>query len=166
MKKLFTLFLLMILPLAVGAQVERTIHVAKAGTLSSYISEDEKYQIEKLTLTGEINGEDLGFLREMAGRARYVKDDQMRFEKTNGKLTVLDLSGVNIVTGGVYMEVDGVDIFFVGHVEIDDEIPSYIFLDCTCLTSITLPNSVTSIGYEAFRGCSGLTSVTIPINHF
>ncbi len=30
------------------------------------------------------------------------------------------------------------------------------------LTSLTIPNSVTSIGDEAFYGCSGLTSVTIP----
>ena len=30
------------------------------------------------------------------------------------------------------------------------------------LTNITIPNSVTSIGEDAFRGCSGLTSVTIP----
>ena len=33
---------------------------------------------------------------------------------------------------------------------------------CTGITSITIPNSVTSIGYEAFYGCSGLTSITIP----
>ena len=36
------------------------------------------------------------------------------------------------------------------------------FRGCSGLTSITIPNSVTSIGSEAFRGCSGLTSITIP----
>ena len=36
------------------------------------------------------------------------------------------------------------------------------FRDCRGLTSITIPNSVTSIGGSAFYGCSGLTSVTIP----
>ena len=36
------------------------------------------------------------------------------------------------------------------------------FSDCTSLTSITIPNSVTSIGSYAFEGCSSLTSITIP----
>ena len=33
---------------------------------------------------------------------------------------------------------------------------------CSGLTSITIPNSVTSINDQAFYGCTGLTSVTIP----
>ena len=33
------------------------------------------------------------------------------------------------------------------------------FCDCSGLTSITIPNSVTSISYDAFYGCTGLTSI-------
>ena len=36
------------------------------------------------------------------------------------------------------------------------------FYDCSSLTSVTIPNSVTSIGYYAFRNCTSLTSITIP----
>ena len=36
------------------------------------------------------------------------------------------------------------------------------FYNCSSLASITIPNSVTSIGQYAFRECSSLTSITIP----
>ncbi|MGM9750830.1 MAG: leucine-rich repeat domain-containing protein [Candidatus Cryptobacteroides sp.] len=41
-------------------------------------------------------------------------------------------------------------------------IGEYTFQDCSGLTSISIPESVTSIGYEAFSGCSSLTSISIP----
>ena len=36
------------------------------------------------------------------------------------------------------------------------------FQACSKLTSITIPNSVTSIGQYAFKNCGSLTSITIP----
>ena len=41
-------------------------------------------------------------------------------------------------------------------------IESDAFYGCSGLTSVTIPNSVTSIGISAFSYCSGLTSITIP----
>ena len=41
-------------------------------------------------------------------------------------------------------------------------IGDFAFRDCSGLTEVAIPNSVTTIGYKAFYNCSGLTSVTIP----
>jgi len=48
--------------------------------------------------------------------------------------------------------------FFTGIKRLDDE----TFSDCSNLTSIMIPNSVTCIGLNAFCFCLGLTSITIP----
>ena len=41
-------------------------------------------------------------------------------------------------------------------------IGGHAFYNYKALTSITIPNSVTSIGSLAFAGCTSLTSITIP----
>ena len=43
-------------------------------------------------------------------------------------------------------------------------IPNYAFDNCSNLISVTIEDSVTSIGYYAFRDCTGLTSITIGNN--
>ena len=58
-----------------------------------------------------------------------------------------------------------VDNTLVSTLDIPDgvtTIPNYAFRNCSSLTSINIPEGVTSIGSFAFSGCSSLTSVTIP----
>lgn len=43
-----------------------------------------------------------------------------------------------------------------------ESIEDYAFRDCSSLTSINIPESVTSIGFAAFYYCTGLTSIKIP----
>ena len=51
-----------------------------------------------------------------------------------------------------------------GHEYTVAKIGDNAFSGCSGLTSLTIPSSVTSIGNYAFSGCSSLTSLTIPSN--
>ena len=42
-------------------------------------------------------------------------------------------------------------------------IPSNAFMGCSGLTSITIPDTVTNIGAYAFTGCNNLTAMTLPV---
>ena len=151
-----------------------TLKLDEAGTLPNGIG-NQKYLITNLKIVGKINGTDLKFIREMAGR-------DFNREKTDGKLSILDLSDAKIVEGGSpytwnkygdneYTSNDKLgDYAFEGCSELTSlTIPSSVtsigdmaFAGCWMLTSLTIPSSVTSISWYAFSGCSGLTSLTIP----
>ena len=127
-----------------------TIKLDEAGTLPNKIGSTKKYQITNLKIIGEINGTDLRMIREMAGC-------DYNCEKTGGKLSMLDLSDAKIVKGGLpYIKYLG------GVYTSNDKLGYAAFSDCSGLTSLTIPSSVTSIGESVFFGCSGLTSFTIP----
>ncbi len=129
-----------------------TIKLDKAGTLPDRIASSKKYKITNLKIVGEINGTDLKFIREMAGCDYDGKE-------TDGKLSILDLSDAKIVEGGSAYYSDRDDGFIYTS---NDKLGDYVFFDCSGLTSLTLPSSVTEIGEHAFLNCRGLTNFTIP----
>ena len=70
------------------------------------------------------------------------------------------LEGIKQIAGGAFYECSSLTSVTIGNSV--TSIGNRAFYYCTSLTSVTIPNSVTSIGESAFQSCSGLTSVTIP----
>ena len=123
-----------------------TLKLTEAGTLPNKIGSSKKDLVTNLKIIGEINGTDLRFIREMAGR-------DVEGCRTSGNLSVLDLSEARFVAGG--------DSYYYSCYTSNDIIGDYAFKNCSSLTSVNIPSSVTEIGYAAFVGCSSLTSVNI-----
>lgn len=122
-----------------------TINVLTAGTLNTLIVNGAKTSITNLTLTGTIDARDVKCLR-----------DQLV------NLEALDISTVNINS---YSGIDGPISTNTNYPANEMPISSFSFADGagkTRLKSITLPNSITSIGSTAFQNCIGLTNLIIP----
>jgi len=95
-----------------------TIHIETAGTLSELSPKSVRHEITQLTITGSLNNGCIYF-------------DQ----QTDGKVSLLDLSGANMV---------------------DNIITGYTFGDFKSLSEKILPDSVTSIKENTFSLCSSL----------
>ena len=103
---------------------------------------------------------------EYADNIISVQNNQIIYTSSDGNViepSYDNVFGANIVSntyenGCGVIEFDG-DVTKIGN---DALIGSAVFMGRTSLTSITIPDSVTSIGKSAFNGCTSLTSVTIP----
>lgn len=159
------------------------VDLKKAGSLSTLISDDAKFNITDLTITGDINGDDIALIREMAGA-------DMNGDETKGHLSVLNLKDANIVAGGnpyyvkstteaCYSKKDIVGSYMFANCKLTNvilpsnatEIKNNIFyktgiegysVDNTTLKSIIIGDKVTIINYGAFSSCTKLAEVVIP----
>lgn len=134
-----------------------SINVTTAGTLSTKIAASKKYQIKSLTITGNLNGTDIRYLREMAGR-------DVNGSKTNGILEKLDLSKATIVSGGDYYYTTNPSSSYNSYKKytLNNQISDYMFYGCSTLTNLTLPQNSTAIGAYAFDGCLNLSNISMP----
>ena len=142
-------FCLLVLNFTSWASEPVVIEVQTAGSLSSLIEESRKNQITDLTVTGNLDGTDIRFIREMAGRDSDGKE-------TEGILATLNLAGATIVSGGEYYYKE-----YFEYKTSDNEIGENMFINCN-LSSIVMPDNITVIGTGAFKGCVNLVSVSIP----
>ena len=85
-------------------------------------------------------------------------------------LSAADLSDLTYSTTGGEVTITDCDTSASGTLVIPDSIDgnpvinigNSAFRGCTLLTSVSIPDSVTSIGASSFRECTSLTSVTVP----
>ena len=94
------------------------------------------------------------------------------FDKTTGTITKYVESDTVVVIpskiNGITVEMIGNTAFFnsaVTSVTIPDSVTSIsddAFVNCPQLTNISIPNSVTYIGFSAFNSCTSLKSITLP----
>lgn len=162
MYRTFLLALISLVPSLLFSQ--KSVNVVTPGSLSTLISEEERYAIEDLTITGDINGTDLRLLRDMAG-------NNYKGELTEGKLCRLDLSGANIVAGGenyldcyvIHLDASASMTDSRGFIfpSKNDTIPQWLFVGCLKLQEISLPKSTKSVEEYAFAECI-LTKITVP----
>lgn len=146
MRRVITLSLIFLLCLTVQG---KRIRVVTPGTLPSLIG-SKKYDIEKLRVTGALNGTDLRFLREMMWSVAGKESGQ-------GRLRSLDLRDVTFDTGGEsYITVKDVAYNVTGKYTL----PKYLFWNSN-LESVVLPSRLDTIDTAAFA-FSALRTLTIP----
>ncbi len=121
----------------------------------------------KITISIEGLSIDLAVTQSHEGSTAIIPNNEIWYTSSDGKVVTpyaTDVFGANIVSN-TYENGQGV-ITFDGEVTKIGE-KAFGAGDETVeggrrLTSITIPNSVTSIGGRVFFGCTSLTSVTIP----
>jgi hypothetical protein len=132
-----------------GHSLSLTVETDSVGTLSTLIGNSYKTIVNELTVKGAIDGDDIRYLREMAGR-------DVNGNAVTGKLLTLDLSEAKITEGGEAYCITGGTSYFTKA----DDMGTFMFYQSN-LTSLKLPQTLKAIGYQAFSR-SAITQIDIP----
>ena len=110
----------------------------------------------------------LSLIEVSSGNNNYITKDGVLFNKAMTSLLVCPATkrgqytipnGVKTIEGSAFGNSDLTSITIPNSVT---SIGGWAFSGCSNLTSITIPEGVTSIGYATFQSCINLTSISIP----
>ena len=120
--------------------------------------------VQKLKINGEEKTPEDGIidLGKIEGEAKYITT---LVYKASSKIENSNYPWGENTFGAPIIKHNYNDTIKEGVIYFNDRITTignYAFRGCSSLTSVTIPDSVTTIGNMAFYNCSNLTSVTIP----
>lgn len=134
----------------------KTVSVTEAGTLSTLIPASEKNAITSLTVSSTLNGTGIRFIREMAGL-------DIEGETTDGKLTELNIAGIELTDGGdAYYEDAWSKYYTATSYDVSEDNDLYYCTDLsyaftgTNLTKVVWPATMWEVGENALAYCSDL----------
>lgn len=128
---------------------------------------DNVTQDEQNQFSTYITDDQCKLVEKIVVKGAYNSFGNIRSKFTEGTLKELDMTDMPVNSDGTFSYWPGKDGAFgkVTTVKLPNNlttIASGALLDYTNLTSITIPNTVTTIGSQAFKNCSSLTSITLP----
>ena len=125
-----------------------SIVLQQPGCLSMLFENGSFYDLESLTISGHMNGDDFRTLRILLGAPSTSEDNLSGI-----KVSDVDLTDAVITEGGGSYD----DSRFTE----TDKLTSGIFADCTRLRNIILPATAISLDRNAFARCPALNAITI-----
>lgn len=162
MKKILIAISLLLTAHGLYAQESLTIEVKTAGTLGTLVQEaNPNYlsEVKQLTLSGQLNGDDMAVLRNMAG----CNDDEESAYYV-GALRDLDMSEARIVEGGAayHSEYSFATSSYVDFFAENDVVGPYLFYNCGRITTVKFPHTTKVIGKSAMSFCKNLVTIDLP----
>lgn len=138
--------------LAAGSlMAQKTVNVETAGTLGTLLTADEQKNLTHLTVTGELNSNDVKILRAMTKtKANRFSPGLVGF----GVLEDLDLSGAEFVkdTNPYFSDNDNMEDYGTT----PNQVGPYMFFNSMTLKRFVAPDGTTAVGAGAFENAEYL----------
>lgn len=130
-------------------KTSNSVRLENPGDLPFLYGSSQQMDIEKISISGKMNGTDFHFLRRMLLAPCLQGEEPLGIT-----VSEVDITDVKILEGG--------ESFDGSRFTQEDEISTGLFAECIGLKAISLPASAKKIGRNAFEGCSGIKEIVIP----